>query len=121
MNNFVELSEEELFYRLYGKEISKIENVQYACPLSGLTLNKREEFIKNLASSKKEEFNKEKVKEKERVLNNLKNMKLGFTERMNEDTLIMRVIGGWIYIHETYNNNINPTVISTTTTFVPEK
>ena len=99
------------------KSISKLPTELFDLELNKF-VNPQEIAIKNLSENKDSLIDNEIIKENNRVLNNLLNIPLNTTVRIDYSTLVKKVPNGWIYYYEIYNDNINPSVINMISTFV---
>lgn len=99
------------------KSISKLPTELFDLELNKF-VNPQEIAIKNLSENKDSLIDNEMIKENTRVLNNLLNIPLNTTVRIDYSTLVKKVPNGWIYYYEIYNDNINPSVINMISTFV---
>ena len=81
-------------------------------------VNPQEIAIKKLSENKDSLIDNEIIKDNNRVLNNLLNIPLNTTVRIDYSTLVKKVPNGWIYYYEIYNGNINPSVVNMISTFV---
>ena len=99
------------------KSISKLPTELFDLELNKF-VNPQEIAIKNLSENKDSLIDNEIIKENNRVLNNLLNIPLNTTVRIDYSTLVKKVPNGWIYYYEIYNDNINPSVINMIATFV---
>ena len=99
------------------KSISKLPTELFDLELNKF-VNPQEIAIKNLSENKDSLIDNEIIKENNRVLNNLLNIPLNVTVRIDYSTLVKKVPNGWIYYYEIYNDNINPSVINMISTFV---
>lgn len=81
-------------------------------------VNPQEIAIKKLSENKDSLIDNEIIKDNNRVLNNLLNIPLNTTVRIDYSTLVKKVPNGWIYYYEIYNDNINPSVVNMISTFV---
>lgn len=99
------------------KSISKLPILSENTEL-GTFVNPQEIAIKTLSENKDSLIDNEIIKENNRVLNNLLNIPLNTTVRIDYSTLVKKVPNGWIYYYEIYNDNINPSVINMISTFV---
>lgn len=99
------------------KSISKLPTELFDLELNKF-INPQEIAIKNLSENKDSLIDNEIIKENNRVLNNLLNIPLNTTVRIDYSTLVKKVPNGWIYYYEIYNDNINPSVINMISTFV---
>lgn len=99
------------------KSIRKLPRLSENTEL-GTFVNPQEIAIKNLSENKDSLIDNEIIKENNRVLNNLLNIPLNTTVRIDYSTLVKKVPNGWIYYYEIYNDNINPSVINMISTFV---
>lgn len=99
------------------KSISKLPTELFDLE-SNKFVNPQEIAIKNLSENKDSLIDNEIIKENNRVLNNLLNIPLNTTVRIDYSTLVKKVPNGWIYYYEIYNDNINPSVINMISTFV---
>ena len=99
------------------KSISKLPILSENTEL-GTFVNPQEIAIKSLSENKDSLIDNEIIKENNRVLNNLLNIPLNTTVRIDYSTLVKKVPNGWIYYYEIYNDNINPSVINMISTFV---
>lgn len=98
------------------KSISKLPTELFDLELNKF-VNPQEIAIKKLSENKDSLIDNEIIKENNRVLNNLLNIPLNTTVRIDYSTLV-KVPNGWIYYYEIYNDNINPSVINMISTFV---
>ena len=99
------------------KSISKLPTELFDLELNKF-VNPQEIAIKTLSENKDSLIDNEIIKENNRVLNNLLNIPLNTTVRIDYSTLVKKVPNGWIYYYEIYNDNINPSVINMISTFV---
>lgn len=99
------------------KSISKLPTELFDLELNKF-VNPQEIAIKNLSENKDSLIDNEIIKDNNRVLNNLLNIPLNTTVRIDYSTLVKKVPNGWIYYYEIYNDNINPSVINMISTFV---
>ena len=99
------------------KSISKLPTELFDLE-SNKFVNPQEIAIKTLSENKDSLIDNEIIKENNRVLNNLLNIPLNVTVRIDYSTLVKKVPNGWIYYYEIYNDNINPSVINMISTFV---
>ena len=99
------------------KSISKLPTELFDLELNKF-INPQEIAIKNLSENKDSLIDNEIIKENNRVLNNLLNIPLNTTVRIDYSTLVKKVPNGWIYYYEIYNDNINPSVVNMISTFV---
>lgn len=99
------------------KSISKLPTELFDLE-SNKFVNPQEIAIKTLSENKDSLIDNEIIKENNRVLNNLLNIPLNTTVRIDYSTLVKKVPNGWIYYYEIYNDNINPSVINMISTFV---
>jgi hypothetical protein len=99
------------------KSISKLPKELFDLELNKF-VNPQEIAIKNLSENKDSLIDNEIIKDNNRVLNNLLNIPLNTTVRIDYSTLVKKVPNGWIYYYEIYNDNINPSVINMIATFV---
>ena len=99
------------------KSISKLPTELFDLELNKF-VNPQEIAIKNLSENKDSLIDNEIIKENNRVLNNLLNIPLNTTVRIDYSTLVKKVPNGWIYYYEIYNDNINPSVVNMISTFV---
>ena len=99
------------------KSISKLPTELFDLE-SNKFINPQEIAIKNLSENKDSLIDNEIIKENNRVLNNLLNIPLNTTVRIDYSTLVKKVPNGWIYYYEIYNDNINPSVVNMISTFV---
>ena len=99
------------------KSISKLPTELFDLELNKF-VNPQEIAIKNLSENKDSLIDNEIIKDNNRVLNNLLNIPLNTTVRIDYSTLVKKVPNGWIYYYEIYNDNINPSVINMIATFV---
>ena len=99
------------------KSISKLPTELFDLE-SNKFVNPQEIAIKNLSENKDSLIDNEIIKDNNRVLNNLLNIPLNTTVRIDYSTLVKKVPNGWIYYYEIYNDNINPSVINMIATFV---
>lgn len=99
------------------KSISKLPTELFDLE-SNKFVNPQEIAIKTLSENKDSLIDNEIIKENNRVLNNLLNIPLNTTVRIDDSTLVKKVPNGWIYYYEIYNDNINPSVINMISTFV---
>ena len=99
------------------KSISKLPTELFDLE-SNKFVNPQEIAIKNLSENKDSLIDNEIIKENNRVLNNLLNIPLNTTVRIDYSTLVKKVPNGWIYYYEIYNDNINPSVVNMISTFV---
>ena len=99
------------------KSISKLPTETFDLE-SNKFVNPQEIAIKTLSENKDSLIDNEIIKENNRVLNNLLNIPLNTTVRIDYSTLVKKVPNGWIYYYEIYNDNINPSVINMISTFV---
>ena len=104
----------DIIHLHYAEEIEKLITIQDA-PFGqcALTIQEAEKAILNKHSDEIENLV---ISDYNRVTSNLLNMKINNTERIDDDTLITKVLNGWIYKHEVY---LRGDVISISTTFVP--
>lgn len=80
----------------------------------------RERAIKEFEKENSSYFEDLREKERLRIKRNFADMSIGENVRLGHNTTVLRVIGGWIYLHETYDNAVMPHLISKASTFVPE-
>ena len=99
------------------KSISKLPTELFDLE-SNKFVNPQEIAIKTLSENKDSLIDNEIIKENNRVLNNLLNIPLNTTTRIDYSTLVKKVPNGWIYYYEIYNDNINPSVVNMISTFV---
>lgn len=99
------------------KSISKLPTELFDLELNKF-VNPQEIAIKNLSENKDSLIDNAIIKDNNRVLNNLLNIPLNTTVRIDYSTLVKKVPNGWIYYYEIYNDNINPSVINMISTFV---
>ena len=99
------------------KSISKLPTELFDLELNKF-VNPQEIAIKNLSENKDSLIDNEIIKDNNRVLNNLLNIPLNTTVRIDYSTLVKKVPNGWIYYYEIYNDNINPSVVNMISTFV---
>ena len=99
------------------KSISKLPKELFDLELNKF-VNPQEIAIKNLSENKDSLIDNEIIKDNNRVLNNLLNIPLNTTVRIDYSTLVKKVPNGWIYYYEIYNDNINPSVVNMISTFV---
>ena len=99
------------------KSISKLPTELFDLE-SNKFVNPQEIAIKNLSENKDSLIDNEIIKDNNRVLNNLLNIPLNTTVRIDYSTLVKKVPNGWIYYYEIYNDNINPSVVNMISTFV---
>ena len=99
------------------KSISKLPTELFDLELNKF-VNPQEIAIKTLSENKDSLIDNEIIKENNRVLNNLLNIPLNTTVRIDYSTLVKKVPNGWIYYYEIYNDNINPSVVNMISTFV---
>ena len=99
------------------KSISKLPTELFDLELNKF-VNPQEIAIKKLSENKDSLIDNEIIKDNNRVLNNLLNIPLNTTVRIDYSTLVKKVPNGWIYYYEIYNDNINPSVINMISTFV---
>lgn len=99
------------------KSISKLPKELFDLE-SNKFVNPHEIAIKNLSENKDSLIDNAIIKENTRVLNNLLNIPLNTTVRIDYSTLVKKVPNGWIYYYEIYNDNINPSVVNMISTFV---
>ena len=99
------------------KSISKLPTELFDLE-SNKFVNPQEIAIKTLSENKDSLIDNEIIKENNRVLNNLLNIPLNTTVRIDYSTLVKKVPNGWIYYYEIYNDNINPSVVNMISTFV---
>ena len=99
------------------KSISKLPTELFDLELNKF-VNPQEIAIKNLSENKDSLIDNEIIKDNNRVLNNLLNIPLNTTTRIDYSTLVKKVPNGWIYYYEIYNDNINPSVVNMISTFV---
>ena len=99
------------------KSISKLPTELFDLE-SNKFINPQEIAIKTLSENKDSLIDNEIIKENNRVLNNLLNIPLNTTVRIDYSTLVKKVPNGWIYYYEIYNDNINPSVVNMISTFV---
>ena len=99
------------------KSISKLPTELFDLELNKF-INPQEIAIKNLSENKDSLIDNAIIKYNNRVLNNLLNIPLNTTVRIDYSTLVKKVPNGWIYYYEIYNDNINPSVVNMISTFV---
>ena len=99
------------------KSISKLPTELFDLELNKF-VNPQEIAIKKLSENKDSLIDNEIIKDNNRVLNNLLNIPLNTTVRIDYSTLVKKVPNGWIYYYEIYNDNINPSVVNMISTFV---
>lgn len=99
------------------KSISKLPTELFDLELNKF-VNPQEIAIKKLSENKDSLIDNEIIKDNNRVLNNLLNIPLNTTVRIDYSTLVKKVPNGWIYYYEIYNDNINPSVVNMIATFV---
>jgi hypothetical protein len=125
MNNtdytYIAKSRSIIISELFVNDFKSIRNLptESENPELGTYTNPQEIAIKKLTENKEYLIDNEIIKDNNRVLNNLLNIPLNVTVRIDTSTLVKKVPNGWIYFYEIYNININSTVVNLSATFVP--
>lgn len=111
----------DIIAELFKEEFAKILKLSEKSfnPDTGDETNPREQAFKKLAEDRSTELNRAIENDKRRVKQNLVDIPMNTVVRISPTTTIRRVVKGWIYYDEIYNNHVNPSLINMISTFVP--
>lgn len=124
MNNtdytYVGKTKANIIKEYFANELNAIDKLPTKLfnPFEPEFVNCQELAINELMLNNANKLNSEIIKDNERVVNNMLDIPINVTVRIDSNTLVKRVPNGWIYFYEIYNNNIHPSVINIVSTFV---
>lgn len=121
-NDFIERDLAYLLPEEMESEIRKIK--QMPTELLDAADNKirhpQKEALSSYLKTNKEKLEILEQKEKTRVISNYENMKIGTSERIHNSLYVERVLGGYLFCNEIYDNHVSQNMIGLETTFVPQ-